>query len=146
MFILSGIPISSGIAIGQAYILAHAINEIKPYFIDKAQVKKEIKKFSKSIKDLRKELINLKKKLKSNKMGEYGSYIDIHLSIINDPKISVAPIETIRKKYLNAEWALKMQMDTIITKYKFVRSRDDVVHDVAVYIGESVVSALEAVG
>jgi phosphotransferase system enzyme I (PtsI) len=135
MFILSGIPISSGIAIGQAYILAHAINEIKPYFIDKAQVKKEIKKFSKSIKDLRKELINLKKKLKSNKMGEYGSFIDIHLSIINDPKISIAPIETIRNKYLNAEWALKMQMDTIITKFNkidnaYIRERKNDVYQV----------------
>ena len=46
MFILSGIPVSPGIAIGYAYILAHALGEIEPYSIPKNKVTHEIKRFN----------------------------------------------------------------------------------------------------
>ena len=118
MLIVSGIPVSSGVAIGKAYILAHALNEVEPYTITEKNISNEIKRFNQAIKQLKSELLGLKKELKKNKMGEYGSFIDVQLAIINDPKISKNPLELIKKSKQNAEWALKVQMEEIINKFR----------------------------
>ena len=122
MFILSGIPVSAGIAIGHAYILAHALGEIEPYSIPKNKIPQEIKRFNNSVRNLHLELVNLKKKLKKNKMIEYGSFVDIQLSILKDPKISEDPKKIIKETRTNAEWALKIQMDEIIIKFNKINN------------------------
>jgi len=122
LLIVSGIPVSSGVAIGKAYILAHALNEVEPYTISDTNITNEIKRFNQAIKQLKNELLDLKKELKKNKMGEYGSFIDVQLAIINDPKISKNPLELIKKSKQNAEWALKVQMEEIINKFNLIEN------------------------
>jgi phosphotransferase system enzyme I (PtsI) len=135
LLIVSGIPVSSGVAIGKAYILAHALNEVEPYLISEQNILNEIKRFNQAIKQLKSELLNLKKELKKNRMNEFGSFIDIQLAIINDPKISKNPLEIIKKSKQNAEWALKVQMEEIITKFNsiensYIRERKNDVYQV----------------
>ena len=135
MLIVSGIPVSSGVAIGKAYILAHALNEVEPYSISKTNITNEIKRFNQAIKQLKSELLSLKKELKKNKMAEYGSFIDVQLAIINDPKISKNPLEIIKKFKQNAEWALKVQMEKIINKFNtiensYIRERKNDIYQV----------------
>lgn len=135
MLIVSGIPVSSGVAIGKAYILAHALNEVEPYTIAEKNITNEIKRFNQAIKQLKSELLGLKKELKKNKMGEYGSFIDVQLAIINDPKISKNPLELIEKSKQNAEWALKVQMEEIINKFNsiensYIRERKNDIYQV----------------
>ena len=135
MLIVSGIPVSSGVAIGKAYILAHALNEVEPYTITEKNISNEIKRFNQAIKQLKSELLALKKELKKNKMGEYGSFIDVQLAIINDPKISKNPLELIKKSKQNAEWALKVQMEEIINKFNsiennYIRERKNDIYQV----------------
>ena len=135
MLIVSGIPVSSGVAIGKAYILAHALNEVEPYTISEKNISNEIKRFNQAIKQLKGELLGLKKELKKNKMGEYGSFIDVQLAIINDPKISKNPLDLIKKSKQNAEWALKVQMEEIINKFNsiensYIRERKNDIYQV----------------
>jgi len=135
LLIVSGIPVSSGVAIGKAYILAHALNEVEPYTISETNIKNEIKRFNQAIKQLKNELLSLKKELKKNKMGEYGSFIDVQLAIINDPKISKNPLELIKQSKQNAEWALKVQMEEIINKFNsiensYIRERKNDIYQV----------------
>lgn len=135
MLIVSGIPVSSGVAIGKAYILAHALNEVEPYTVTEKNITNEIKRFNQAIKQLKTELLGLKKELKKNKMGEYGSFIDVQLAIINDPKISKNPLELIKKSKQNAEWALKVQMEEIINKFNsiennYIRERKNDIYQV----------------
>jgi len=135
LLIVSGIPVSSGVAIGKAYILAHALNEVEPYTITEKNISNEIKRFNQAIKQLKSELLGLKKELKKNKMGEYGSFIDVQLAIINDPKISKNPLELIKKSKQNAEWALKVQMEEIINKFNsiennYIRERKNDIYQV----------------
>ncbi|AKO63932.1 phosphoenolpyruvate-protein phosphotransferase [Methylophilales bacterium MBRSG12] len=135
MLIVSGIPVSSGVAIGKAYILAHALNEVEPYTITQKNITNEIKRFNQAIKQLKSELLSLKKELKKNKMGEYGSFIDVQLAIINDPKISKNPLELIKKSKQNAEWSLKVQMEEIINKFNsiensYIRERKNDIYQV----------------
>jgi len=135
LLIVSGIPVSSGVAIGKAYILAHALNEVEPYTITEKNITNEIKRFNQAIKQLKSELLGLKKELKKNKMGEYGSFIDVQLAIINDPKISKNPLELIKKSKQNAEWALKVQMEEIVNKFNsiensYIRERKNDIYQV----------------
>ena len=135
MLIVSGIPVSSGVAIGKAYILAHALNEVEPYTIAETNITNEIKRFNQVIKQHKNELLGLKKELKKNKMTEYGSFIDVQLAIINDPKISKNPLELIKKSKQNAEWALKVQMEEIINKFNsiensYIRERKNDIYQV----------------
>jgi phosphotransferase system enzyme I (PtsI) len=135
LLIVSGIPVSSGVAIGKAYILAHALNEVEPYTISETNITNEIKRFNQAIKQLKHELLGLKKELNKNKMGEYGSFIDVQLAIINDPKISKNPLELIKKSNQNAEWALKVQMEEIINKFNsiensYIRERKNDIYQV----------------
>jgi len=135
LLIVSGIPVSSGIAIGKAYILAHALNEVESYTISETNITNEIKRFNQAIKQLKNELLGLKKELKKNKMAEYGSFIDVQLAIINDPKISKNPLELIKKSKQNAEWALKVQMEEIINKFNsiensYIRERKNDIYQV----------------
>ena len=135
MLIVSGIPVSSGVAIGKAYILAHALNEVEPFTISETNITNEIKRFNQAIKQLKSELLDLKKELRKNKMGEYGSFIDVQLAIINDPKISKNPLELIKKSKQNAEWALKVQMEEIINKFNsiensYIRERKNDIYQV----------------
>jgi phosphotransferase system enzyme I (PtsI) len=135
LLIVSGIPVSSGVAIGKAYILAHALNEVEPYTVTEKNITNEIKRFNQAIKQLKSELLGLKKELKKNKMGEYGSFIDVQLAIINDPKISKNPLELIKKSKQNAEWALKVQMEEIINKFNsiennYIRERKNDIYQV----------------
>ena len=55
-------------------------------------------------------------------MIEYGSFVDIQLSILKDPKISEDPKKIIKETRTNAEWALKIQMDEIISKFNKINN------------------------
>ena len=61
MLIVSGIPVSSGVAIGKAYILAHALTEVEPYTVTEKNITNEIKRFNQANKQLKSELLGLKK-------------------------------------------------------------------------------------
>jgi phosphotransferase system enzyme I (PtsI) len=135
VFILSGIPVSSGISIGRAFILAHALSEIESYKIEDSKISSEVKRFKKALENQKKELAALKKQLSKNNMKEYSSFVDIHLSILNDPKISKDPINIIEQNKINAEWSIKMQMDEIIKKFNkinnsYIRERKNDVYQV----------------
>ena len=101
--------------------VAHALNEVEPYNISKRNISNEIKRFNQAIKQLKGELLGLKKELK-NKMSEYGIIHRCVSAIINDPKISKNPLDLIKKSKQNAEWALKVQMEEIINKFNSIEN------------------------
>jgi phosphotransferase system enzyme I (PtsI) len=118
MFTISGISVSPGIAIGKAVILSHTLNEAEAKSITFGQIKAEVSKFKKALIQSQNELLKIKRDLVISQMGNFTSFIDIHLSILKDDKISKNTIDTIRSKLCNAEWALKLQADEIIRRFE----------------------------
>ena len=118
MFTISGISVSPGIAIGKAVILSHTLNEAESKSITFGQIKAEVSKFKKALIQSQNELLKIKRDLVISQMGNFTSFIDIHLSILKDDKISKNTIDTIRSKLCNAEWALKLQADEIIRRFE----------------------------
>ena len=49
--------------------------------------------------------------------AELGAFIDVHALILSDPMISEAPLDIIRSRHYNAEWALVTQIDELSAQF-----------------------------
>ncbi|TFV98669.1 phosphoenolpyruvate--protein phosphotransferase [Oxalobacteraceae bacterium OM1] len=116
-FTLHGIPVSRGIAIGRAHLLAPAALEVKHYLIPDEQVEAEVQRLQKAIATVHKELQTLWNELPKDSPAELGAFIDVHALILSDPMIAEVPLEIIRTRNYNAEWALVTQIDELSAQF-----------------------------
>jgi phosphotransferase system enzyme I (PtsI) len=116
-FTLHGIPVSRGIAIGRAHLLAPAALEVKHYLVPEEQVEAEVQRLQKAIATVHKELQTIWNELPKDSPAEFGAFIDVHALILSDPMISEVPLDIIRSRYYNAEWALLTQIDELSAQF-----------------------------
>ncbi len=116
-FTLHGIPVSRGIAIGRAHLLTPAALEVKHYLIDEDQMEAEVARLQNAIKTVHKELQSLSIDLPKDSPVELGAFINVHVLILSDPMLAEVPLEIIRKRYYNAEWALVTQIDELSAQF-----------------------------
>jgi phosphotransferase system enzyme I (PtsI) len=116
-FTLHGIPVSRGIAIGRAHLLAPAALEVKHYLIPEEQVEAEVQRLQKAIATVHKELQTIWNELPKDSPAELGAFIDVHALILSDPMIAEVPLDIIRARYYNAEWALVTQIDELSAQF-----------------------------
>jgi phosphotransferase system enzyme I (PtsI) len=117
-FTMHGVGVSAGIAIGHAHLLSHVAWDVPHYGVPKFKVAEEIKRFEEAIATTRRELEALRANIPPNAPTEFGAFLDLHLLILNDTTLSQAPIRLIENQRVNAEWALKQQMDTLLTQFE----------------------------
>jgi phosphotransferase system enzyme I (PtsI) len=116
-FTLHGIPVSRGIAIGRAHLLAPAALDVKHYLVPEEQVEAEVQRLQNAITTVHKELQILWSDLPKDSPAELGAFIDVHALILSDPMISEVPLEIIRTRRYNAEWALVTQIDELSAQF-----------------------------
>jgi phosphoenolpyruvate-protein phosphotransferase (PTS system enzyme I) len=116
-FTLHGIPVSRGIAIGRAHLLKPAALDVKHYLIAEEQVEAEVSRLQKAIATVHKELQTIWNELPKDSPAELGAFIDVHALILSDPMIAEAPLDIIRTRYYNAEWALVTQIDELSAQF-----------------------------
>ncbi|WP_090444162.1 phosphoenolpyruvate--protein phosphotransferase [Duganella sp. CF458] len=116
-FSLHGIPVSRGIAIGRAHILAPAALDVKHYLISEENVEAEVKRLQSALATVHRELQTLWNELPKDAPTELGAFIDVHALILSDPMISEAPLDIIRSRHYNAEWALVTQIDELSAQF-----------------------------
>lgn len=116
-FSLHGIPVSRGIAIGRAHILAPAALDVKHYLISEENVEAEVKRLQQALAAVHRELQTLWNELPKDAPTELGAFIDVHALILSDPMISEAPLDIIRSRHYNAEWALLTQIDELSAQF-----------------------------
>ncbi len=116
-FTLHGIPVSRGIAIGRAHLLAPAALDVKHYLIPEERVEAEVQRLQKAIAAVHKELQTIWNDLPKDSPAELGAFIDVHALILSDPTISEVPLDIIRTRYYNAEWALVTQIDELSAQF-----------------------------
>ncbi|MBK4736470.1 phosphoenolpyruvate--protein phosphotransferase [Noviherbaspirillum pedocola] len=116
-FTLHGIPVSRGIAIGRAHLLASAALEVKHYLIGEEQVEAEVERLQNAIATVHQELQAVWRELPQDAPAELGAFIDVHVLILSDPMISEMPLEIIRERHYNAEWALVTQIDELSAQF-----------------------------
>ncbi|MRW87263.1 phosphoenolpyruvate--protein phosphotransferase [Pseudoduganella sp. FT26W] len=116
-FTLHGIPVSRGIAIGRAHLLAPAALDVKHYLVAEEQVEAEVTRLQQALAAVHKELQTLWNELPKDAPTELGAFIDVHALILSDPMISEAPLDIIRARHYNAEWALLTQIDELSAQF-----------------------------
>ena len=116
-FALHGIPVSRGIAIGRAHLLKPAALDVKHYLVAEEQVEAEVLRLSSAITSVHQELQTIWKELPPDAPSELGAFIDVHALILSDPIISEQPLEIIRNRHYNAEWALLTQIDELSAQF-----------------------------
>ena len=124
-FIMKGIGVSPGVAIGKVYLFNRTDMQAPLYKItDPTLVKEEINRFLEALHESEKQLLDLKNKLVDSGGGIEPLYIiDVHIMIMRDRKFIDLTMQNIRGMSVNAEWAVRMTIE----KYKemFDRMDDD---------------------
>jgi len=117
-FSLHGLPVSHGIAIGHAHLVSHAMLEVTHYVLPKSLVQEEVIRLNEALETTRKELSGLKDFRPLQAAAEFDAFLDLHLMILDDEHISTAAREMIVREQCNAEWALKTQMETLVSQFE----------------------------
>jgi phosphotransferase system enzyme I (PtsI) len=135
-FTLHGIPVSRGISIGRAHLLTPAALDVKHYLVPEEQVEAEVKRLRDAIDEVHRNLQDLWTELPKDAPTELGAFIDVHVLILSDPMISEAPLDIIRTRHYNAEWALVTQIDELSAQFdeiedEYLRERKQDIQQVA---------------
>jgi phosphotransferase system enzyme I (PtsI) len=131
---LHGIGASKGIAIGKVHVVERGNMEVSEKRLPKSRVQPEVRRFRNALKAARKELEAVKERIPPDTGPEIAAFIDTHLLMLEDVALSTEPIKHIRTQRCNAEWALKLQGDALVSVFDamedaYLRTRkDDVNH------------------
>jgi phosphotransferase system enzyme I (PtsI) len=117
-FVLHGVGVSGGIAIGHAHLVTRAKLEAAHYDIPVSQVPEECARYETATRTVRSELEEVRSSVPATAPTEFAAFIDLHLMILNDATLSATPCRTIVAEQCNAEWALKVQMDALLAQFE----------------------------
>ena len=132
--ILTGTGVSRGIAIGKAHILQRGQPEVTELALPKHLIESEIERFKSAIDAATHQLRAIRKKIPSDTAVDITAFIDTHLLMMEDSTLTEAPVNIIRERQCNAEWAIKIQRDALVAVFDemddpYLRTRrDDVDH------------------
>ena len=121
-FTLHGLPVSGGIAIGQAHLISQATLEVSHLVIAPRMVEKEVARFESAMQRVRAEFAAMKGSLEKSP-ADMRAFIDLHRMILEDPELSEVPKQIIRERRCNAEWAIVQQMEVLVEQFEHVEDQ-----------------------
>ena len=116
-FQVFGIPVSRGVAIGRAVLVASSRVDVAHYFIAEAQVEAEIQRTMRARDEVALELETLKKDLPGDAPHELSALLDVHLMLMHDEALTGATKQWIIERHYNAEWALSAQLEVLARQF-----------------------------
>ena len=106
----SGIAVSSGVAIGKAYLLDRSKVCVIKKTIPEKEIEKEIKRLREAIAMSKAQMKAIKQKA-SSIADKYAIILDTYTLLLEDEILVNETIETIRRERSNAEWALTVTLE-----------------------------------
>jgi phosphoenolpyruvate-protein phosphotransferase (PTS system enzyme I) len=116
-FQVFGLPVSRGVAIGRAVLVASSRVDVAHYFIEEAQVEGEIARMRAARDAVANELTTLKRDLPAEAPAELPALLDVHLMLLHDDVLTGATKQWIRERHYNAEWALSAQLEVLARQF-----------------------------
>lgn len=116
-FQVFGLPVSRGVAIGRAVLVASSRIDVAHYFIEEAQVDPEIERLRDARDAVAQELTTLQRELPTDAPGELSALLDVHLMLLHDETLTGATKQWIRERHYNAEWALSAQLEVLARQF-----------------------------
>lgn len=116
-FQVFGLPVSRGVAIGRAVLVASSRVDVAHYFIDTARVEPEIARLRAARDAVAGELSQLKRDLPPEAPAELSALLDVHLMLLHDETLTGATKQWIQERHYNAEWALSAQLEVLARQF-----------------------------
>jgi phosphotransferase system enzyme I (PtsI) len=112
-----GVPVSRGIAIGRAVLVASSRVDVAHYFIAAGDVRTEIQRLRTARDAVSEEISTLKAALPSDAPAELPALLDVHQMLLHDESLTDAIKAWIRDRHYNAEWALSAQLEVLARQF-----------------------------
>jgi phosphotransferase system enzyme I (PtsI) len=112
-----GQPVSRGVAIGRAVLVASSRVDVAHYFIDTDQVEAEVTRLRDARNEVAAELVALKSEVPEEAHAELVALLDVHLMLLHDELLSDATKQWIVERHYNAEWAMSAQLEVIARQF-----------------------------
>ena len=116
-FQVFGLPVSRGVAIGRAVLVASSRVDVAHYFIDDERVDGEIDRLRSARDAVANELSTLQRDLPAEAPAELSALLDVHLMLLHDETLTGATKQWIRERHYNAEWALSAQLEVLARQF-----------------------------
>ena len=132
--LLNGIGVSRGVAIGKVHVLQRGAPEVVEYGVPPEAIDAEIARYRAALETAAAQLHAIRAKIPASAPSDVAAFIDTHLLMLQDGLLARAPVDIIRERGCNAEWALKLQRDGLVAVFDqmedaYLRTRrDDVDH------------------
>ena len=119
---ISGVGIGEAVVSGRVHIYSAGKHDIKRYRINKTQVAAEILRYEKALQLARQECEALRQQTQAafEDASEILPFIDLHLMLLMDKEFSHKPQGLIRRRLINAEWALRERVEVMIDHFRHV--------------------------
>jgi len=112
-----GLPVSRGVAIGRAVLVASSRVDVAHYFIEHDQADAEVARLRHARDTVVHEISSLKRDLPADAPPELAALLDVHLMLLHDPMLSEATRHWIENRHYNAEWAITAQTEVLARQF-----------------------------
>jgi phosphotransferase system enzyme I (PtsI) len=112
-----GIPVSRGVAIGRAVMVASSRVDVAHYFVSADRIDPEIDRLRAARNAVSAELEGLKHELPAEAPHELAALLDVHVMLLHDESLIGATKSWIRDRHYNAEWALSAQLEVLARQF-----------------------------
>ncbi len=112
-FQVFGIPVTRGVAIGRAVLVAAHRVDVVHYFVDESAVADEVRCCLQACEQVAEELEVLRESLPADAPPELDALLEVHLMLVRDPLFTGGARQWIEERRYNAEWALSAQLEVL---------------------------------
>ena len=112
-FSVHGIPVTKGIAVGRAVLVASSRVDVAHYFIEPTQIEAEIARARAGRNAVVDEIQHMQQVMPKDAPPELTALLDVHLMLLQDETLTDGIKHWIRDRLYNAEWALTTQLEVI---------------------------------
>ena len=112
-----GMPVSRGVAIGRAVLVASSRVDVAHYFVSGDEVPHEIGRLRQARDGVVAELTALQRDLPGDAPAELSALLDVHLMLLTDESLTEATKQWIIDRHYNAEWALSAQLEVLARQF-----------------------------
>lgn len=133
---LFGLPVSRGVAIGRAVLVASSRVDVAHYYVGPDKVESEVERIRHARDTVSAELTTLKDELPADAPHELAALLDVHLMLLHDTMLADAIKHWIEVRHYNAEWALNAQTEVLARQFddmedEYLRERKADIEQVA---------------
>ncbi|TAK94937.1 MAG: phosphoenolpyruvate--protein phosphotransferase [Aquabacterium sp.] len=112
-----GLPVSRGVAIGRAVLVASSRVDVPHVFIDSTLIDEEVARLYTARDVVADEFETLKRDLPADAPAELAALLDVHQMLLQDEALMGAAADWIRQRHYNAEWAVSAQLEVLARQF-----------------------------